>query len=671
LDQFHIPKEKVVLFTGSEIQNNDKREEGNMKEKRKKEWKSKRIFFMTPQILENDLDDATLEKDVWKEIIFICFDECHHALKDYSYCKIVKKLYQMNLQHIRILGMTATPGKDFFQMNEIVSNLKISKIETRSEKNESIETKVIPVDLPIEFVKMKNLISKLLRVSLNQLYRDKLIMSTNPDEIVLDTLLKLVKKYHNDPSKNGIIGVSISLFHIYESFLIFGVKDFELKIKDFTDKATSSNPKKIFLNKIEWKEMIEYSKVITNEIHPKYKILETLIENHLNENKESKIIVFTSYRESITNISNYLKMNSKIKLITLIGQKSSTSSKGQNQKKQMENLKNFNDKNTINTLITTCVGEEGLDIKNVDLIICFDSSIPITRIIQRMGRTGRNNRGGCIFLATKQSNEESKIKHNLERKDDMFENLKNYHFKYSSSNRLIPREVEQTVNEITLTSEFWDPEVVDDEIEIVEHEMNHPAVDPILPVTATTVDSVEIFEDDSFDDFEPISPHRNEEEDKIENNDHEIKPLDDIFGKIFDSNFQFEKRNIESIYVTDSYGNNSMLYYSIEKKQKTMNQSPFSSKQSMSMSHESGIEDSKENESNNSSFIEKENSCAFGCVDKMGIPLYFETKFLADQHLEKFHFGDNSSQEETTFKTPDLSPIPMEKKQGFIDNEAE
>jgi superfamily II DNA/RNA helicase len=573
--------------------------------------------------------------------------------------------------------MTATPGKDFFQMNEIVSNLKISKIETRSEKNESIETKVIPVDLPIEFIKMKNLISKLLKVSLNQLYRDKLITSTNPDELVLDTLLKLVKKYHNDPSKNGIIGVSISLFHIYESFLIFGVKDFELKIKDFTDKATSSNPKKIFLNKLEWKEMIEYSKLITNEIHPKYKVLGNLIENHLNENKESKIIVFTSYRESITNISNHLKKNSKIKLITLIGQKSSTSSKGQNQKKQMENLKNFNDTNTVNTLITTCVGEEGLDIKNVDLIICFDSSIPITRIIQRMGRTGRNNQGNCIFLATRQSNEESKIIHNLERKDDMFENLKNFHFKYSSSNRLIPRDVQQVVDEITLSSEFWNPEKVDDApIEIIEETTTY--MDPIQPASttehSTVIDSMEIFEEDSFEDFDPISPQRIVEEEPIV---QEIKPMgDDIFGKIFDSSHQFEKRNIESIYVTDSFGNNSMLYYSVEKKQKTTNTSPFPIKQdSMNMSHESVKSvnnESKENQSNNSSFIEKDyNSCVFGCVDKMGIPLHFETKSLADQHLEKFHFGDNSSQEETSFKTPDLSPIVMEKKQGFIDDEAE
>ncbi len=41
-----------------------------------------------------------------------------------------------------------------------------------------------------------------------------------------------------------------------------------------------------------------------------------------------------------------------------------------------------------NTLVSTCVGEEGLDIGEVDLIICFDSSKSPIRLIQRMGRTG-------------------------------------------------------------------------------------------------------------------------------------------------------------------------------------------------------------------------------------------------------------------------------------------
>lgn len=47
------------------------------------------------------------------------------------------------------------------------------------------------------------------------------------------------------------------------------------------------------------------------------------------------------------------------------------------------------------------VGEEGLDVGEVDLIICFDVSqhSPI-RLVQRMGRTGRKRDGHIIVLVT-------------------------------------------------------------------------------------------------------------------------------------------------------------------------------------------------------------------------------------------------------------------------------
>ena len=38
---------------------------------------------------------------------------------------------------------------------------------------------------------------------------------------------------------------------------------------------------------------------------------------------------------------------------------------------------------------STCVGEEGMDIGEVDLIVCFDAHKSPVKLIQWMGRTGR------------------------------------------------------------------------------------------------------------------------------------------------------------------------------------------------------------------------------------------------------------------------------------------
>ena len=56
-----------------------------------------------------------------------------------------------------------------------------------------------------------------------------------------------------------------------------------------------------------------------------------------------------------------------------------------------------------NVIVATSIGEEGLDIMEVDLVICFDANISPLRMIQRMGRTGRKRDGrvdilGCLLF---------------------------------------------------------------------------------------------------------------------------------------------------------------------------------------------------------------------------------------------------------------------------------
>ncbi|KAI8888521.1 hypothetical protein K501DRAFT_267875 [Backusella circina FSU 941] len=49
----------------------------------------------------------------------------------------------------------------------------------------------------------------------------------------------------------------------------------------------------------------------------------------------------------------------------------------------------------LNTLVSTSIGEESVDIDKVDLIVCYDSQISPIKMLQRMGRTGH-----CVLLLT-------------------------------------------------------------------------------------------------------------------------------------------------------------------------------------------------------------------------------------------------------------------------------
>ena len=63
----------------------------------------------------------------------------------------------------------------------------------------------------------------------------------------------------------------------------------------------------------------------------------------------------------------------------------------------------------LNTLVATCVAEEGLDIGDVNLIISYDCLSSPIRMVQRFGRTGRAGVGQIVVLIQK-GEEENKYR---------------------------------------------------------------------------------------------------------------------------------------------------------------------------------------------------------------------------------------------------------------------
>src|SRR5688572_33414307 len=112
------------------------------------------------------------------------------------------------------------------------------------------------------------------------------------------------------------------------------------------------------------------------------------------------------------------------------------------QKQQIETIEKF--KNGVyNVLVATSIGEEGLDIGQVDLIVCYDASSSPIRMLQRMGRTGRK-RAGRIVLLLMQGKEEE----NYARSKDSYTAMQKlicegsrFNFRHDLSDRIVPRGV--------------------------------------------------------------------------------------------------------------------------------------------------------------------------------------------------------------------------------------
>jgi len=139
----------------------------------------------------------------------------------------------------------------------------------------------------------------------------------------------------------------------------------------------------------------------SNLSHPKINKVKSLIKEEIKEFQNSKVIIFTQYREMAEFLKSKLRdeFSHYLKVEKFIGQSSKIDDTGFSQTKQIDILKEFRE-NNINILIATSVAEEGLDIPNVDAIICYESVPSEIRLIQRRGRTGRFASGRCYILMT-------------------------------------------------------------------------------------------------------------------------------------------------------------------------------------------------------------------------------------------------------------------------------
>lgn len=97
-------------------------------DKRRVLWKDKRVFFCTPQMMQNDLLSRTCNP---RNIVCVVFDEAHRATKNYAYCVIIRTLLE-STSFFRVLALSATPGATLDGIQHVLTNLRISHIECKN-----------------------------------------------------------------------------------------------------------------------------------------------------------------------------------------------------------------------------------------------------------------------------------------------------------------------------------------------------------------------------------------------------------------------------------------------------------------------------------------------------------------------------------------------------------
>ncbi|XP_028981524.2 Fanconi anemia group M protein [Esox lucius] len=460
-------------------------------------WRSRRIFFLTPQVLVNDLSrDACPALQVKCVVI----DEAHKALGNHAYCQVVRQLGSQT-QQFRILALSATPGGDTKSVQQVISNLLISHIELRSEESPDIQAhshqrslEKVVVPLGESLARHQALYLQVLERFTGRLIQNRAMSHRDLRSLTKYQLILAREQFRKNPpghltaaqlgALEGDFALCISLYHGYELLLQMGLRSLFQFVRGIMngDKEMSRARSELqrnatFMNLyLEMETTFEKPKGPSEPFvysHPKLQKLEEVVVGHFrtwSENAGSgprpqevstRVMIFSSFRESVQEIAAMLNRHLPlIKVMSFMGQASAGKGvKGFTQKEQLEVVRSFRE-GGFNTLVSTCVGEEGLDIGEVDLIVCFDAQKSPIRLVQRMGRTGRKRRGRIVVILA-EGREERTYNQSQSNKRSVYRSIvgNSHSFKmYPLSPRMLPDEVRPALHRMHITCGRYAPQ---------------------------------------------------------------------------------------------------------------------------------------------------------------------------------------------------------------------
>ncbi len=399
--------DNVTLFTGTVPPS-----------KRKDLWETSNIIVSTPQCIENDLLNKSIDISTVSTLII---DEAHRAVQEYAYTWIAKE-YHKKSKFERLVGLTASPGSNKEKILEVCKNLYTKKIESRTEEDPdvkeytqelNIEKEII--ELPDEFKKIKKLMENSLKEKITNIKKQgTLKLSSQPSKKeLLNAQGSLQGELARGAKDYGIyrsislVAETIKINHAIEMLETQGINSLQKYLKTiFEDSKNKSKAVKNLTNDLNFKSAYILAKELESKKvkHPKQERLIEIVKQNIKEDPSTKIIIFNNYRDSAKELETELNKIKEIEAKLFVGQAKKDGIK-LNQKEQVAIIKDF-ENSIYNCLVSTSIGEEGLDIPRVDLVIFYEPIPSAIRSIQRRGRTARHDKGRIILLITKNTRDE-------------------------------------------------------------------------------------------------------------------------------------------------------------------------------------------------------------------------------------------------------------------------
>ncbi|MBI2541972.1 DEAD/DEAH box helicase [Candidatus Woesearchaeota archaeon] len=417
-------------------------------EKRQELWGKSKIIFSTPQGLENDIISSRINLE---EVCLLGIDEAHRAVGDYSYVFVAKQFMKLS-RFPRIIALTASPGSDMAKIEDVCRNLFIEGIEVRTDEDPDVKPYIqemqidwVKVKLPKVFIDIQKFLLLFLKERFEKLRQWGILQRQNSKFASKSDLLQLQAELRGKISsgeKDFVVWNSISLLaemmkvhHALELLESQGIAALHKYFEKLIAESRTGKTKAIksVMGDSNFKSAMVKARILHEEKveHPKLIELQNIVENEVRQNENVKIMIFNQYRDNALDVMRKLNMIPNVKANIFVGQQKKNDT-GLSQKEQKQMLDDFR-QGLFNVIVATSIGEEGLDIPKVDLVIFYEPIPSAIRSIQRRGRTGRQDKGRVIILMAEGTRDEAYrwVAHHNEKK--MHRHLENLRKKLNLS----------------------------------------------------------------------------------------------------------------------------------------------------------------------------------------------------------------------------------------------
>lgn len=394
--------------------------------KRKEVYEKNSLIIATPQTIKNDLEEIDIKK-----FSLVIFDEAHRAVGNYAYVEIADAFAPC----AQIFGITASPGGDYKKLKEVAMNLHIRYVEARTENDKDVSPYIpkrgmrwIIIEMPFEVKIISKKIDVLLAHFLSELKKyTKQARYLSTKKLSKKVLIDIQQRMQKSLGERGgafyaaisVVSATIKLAHLKDMLTSQGIEAARKYIQRLeVDDAKSA---KRIKGREEYREIRDSIMSAVGKM-PKLEATKNVLQHHFEGHFGGRVIVFAEYRDTIDFLFSELSKMEGMRAAKFIGQAKGTGN-GMSQEEQKKTLDAFRE-GAYNVLVSTSIGEEGIDIPATSLVLFYEPVPSAIRFIQRKGRTARDGLPGEVkILIMKGSRDEAYYWNSVRKERKMYEHI--------------------------------------------------------------------------------------------------------------------------------------------------------------------------------------------------------------------------------------------------------